>query len=529
MPANPTKIDPTRSITLRRSFAQKLTVEFSKLKTAMWKLLVEEDALGLVPDKLPFAINKESHEYSSTQFNIGDGIDRVAVGEVLTEIQRLKQSLSPEDVIRIGNTPHVTVRYGLLDLSTTFDGVKALLSEYGEVKVRLGKLSLFAIPGKEVLKVEVESEQLREMNSRLKMLPNVQDFPLYQPHITVAYLQPGTGAKYLNDNPLEGRELSFDKVVFSTSTGETTKLSLRSPLTANKRWKFKTQTEAVTAFDEWLGKQVNESILSQAEANRWKRYIERGFEKGANRAFVDVQKGARRTTTDIARGEGFIEGQREQFLRTALGRLAASEKVKLLSRSALDNVQGMADDLKNKARQILTDGLVRGLSPRGIADSLWNQLDISKQRADTIAFTELVRAHAEGQLEAMELLGVKTVGVAVEWVTAKDPCKACEPLKGIVLKLTEARGMLPRHPRCRCAWVPANVGENEGIKSVQKRSMTKIKKAIKRSQKEAGDSEEWGPNKEISKKRPASTLNTLCCDDHLLVFSKLLGQIGEQK
>ena len=27
------------------------------------------------------------------------------------------------------------------------------------------------------------------------------------------------------------------------------------------------------------------------------------------------------------------------------------------------------------------------------------------------------------------------------------------------MSVSEARGLIPRHPNCRCAWIPANVGE----------------------------------------------------------------------
>ena len=50
---------------------------------------------------------------------------------------------------------------------------------------------------------------------------------------------------------------------------------------------------------------------------------------------------------------------------------------------------------------------------------------------------------------AFEALGVEELGVAVEWATAGDEavCELCEALEGVVLKIEEARGMLPRHVR----------------------------------------------------------------------------------
>lgn len=91
-----------------------------------------------------------------------------------------------------------------------------------------------------------------------------------------------------------------------------------------------------------------------------------------------------------------------------------------------------------------------------------------------------IRAHAEGQLDALERLGVTSVGVAVEWSTAGDDrvCPLCRPLEGVVYKVSEAHGLLPRHPRCRCAFLPANVGESS---TQQLKRKGEIEAAIRRS------------------------------------------------
>jgi len=135
-----------------------------------------------------------------------------------------------------------------------------------------------------------------------------------------------------------------------------------------------------------------------------------------------------------------------------------------------------------------------------------------------VARTEIIRTHAEGQLDAFERLGVTEVGVMAEWITADDErvCPLCKSLDGVVLKVKEARGLLPRHTNCRCAWTPANVGEDE---SKQKRSKSAIQKAIdasygaessKRTIAEQKLLSSWGgADKLISKKRPESVFNQL--------------------
>ena len=55
-------------------------------------------------------------------------------------------------------------------------------------------------------------------------------------------------------------------------------------------------------------------------------------------------------------------------------------------------------------------------------------------------------------------------------------CPLCMDLEGVVLDLKkEARGIIPRHPNCRCAFRPANIGED---RSKQIRSKLEIDKAF---------------------------------------------------
>ena len=125
----------------------------------------------------------------------------------------------------------------------------------------------------------------------------------------------------------------------------------------------------------------------------------------------------------------------------------------------------------------------------------------------------------------MELLGVEEVGIAVEWSTSglgatalgnPSPCKLCEALQGIVMTIREARGLLPRHPRCLCGFIPANVGEDT---KEQKRSKAEISKAIDRSLQAEAPSKRtlaqqrqrsrWaGAGKRVRKRRPKELVAT---------------------
>ena len=91
----------------------------------------------------------------------------------------------------------------------------------------------------------------------------------------------------------------------------------------------------------------------------------------------------------------------------------------------------------------------------------------------------------------------------VEWSTAGDDrvCEACLPMEGVVLKLSEAHNMIPRHPNCRCSFIPANVGESRGE---QVRGKAKIERQIDLSARLAGDTFDVGI--EIDAYRPRSLI-----------------------
>jgi len=102
------------------------------------------------------------------------------------------------------------------------------------------------------------------------------------------------------------------------------------------------------------------------------------------------------------------------------------------------------------------------LSVEDIASLVAGRIDaIGLNRARMIARTEIVRAHAEGTLDRYEQYGVSAVGALVEWDSGAH-CPICTGLQQRdngygpgVYTLEQARGLIPVHPNCTCAWSPA--------------------------------------------------------------------------
>jgi len=74
---------------------------------------------------------------------------------------------------------------------------------------------------------------------------------------------------------------------------------------------------------------------------------------------------------------------------------------------------------------------------------------LHRQRADMIARTETARAQSEGTLEGYTEAGIERV----EFLAAAGCCPICADLNGSRFDMAEARGMIPVHTGCRCAWL----------------------------------------------------------------------------
>jgi SPP1 gp7 family putative phage head morphogenesis protein len=256
------------------------------------------------------------------------------------------------------------------------------------------------------------------------------------------------------------------------------KAQTRNALIDNTRWKFHTTSEQVEAFKAWLKQQVQSQIRGQTMDQLWQQYIMQGYAKGQGRAFEDATAAEKALGQTMGEPMDFFEGTKAQFLRSAFANPISIDRVKQLAGRVFTELDGVTQLMAIRMSRTLLDGLVQGQSPRDIGRDLSKAVDVGRERALTIARTEIIRAHAEGQLDGFDALGIEEVGAAVEWSTAddEDVCPDCEQLDGVVLTTDEARGMLPQHPNCRCAWIPANVGEDT---KGQKRSKSAISTILK--------------------------------------------------
>jgi len=92
----------------------------------------------------------------------------------------------------------------------------------------------------------------------------------------------------------------------------------------------------------------------------------------------------------------------------------------------------------------------QGLKGKEYLDKFNKYYDrLQKERCELIARTEANRSVNEGYLDSLE----GTEYEEVEISSAFDACDECLDMAGHKYTRDEARGLLPKHPRCRCHWI----------------------------------------------------------------------------
>jgi SPP1 gp7 family putative phage head morphogenesis protein len=93
---------------------------------------------------------------------------------------------------------------------------------------------------------------------------------------------------------------------------------------------------------------------------------------------------------------------------------------------------------------------------RDLSRTLAERVDVGIKRARVLTRTEVISAHAEATLNSYTEAGLEGVEIDAEFSSTDDNkrCPKCADLERRVYTIAEARGVIPVHPNCRCAFVP---------------------------------------------------------------------------
>ena len=116
----------------------------------------------------------------------------------------LRNSIKIEDVIKYEYHNHITILYGVDDkvlnniYNDIYTFVRMISDKYENIKFMFDKISLFENDDFDVIKIDINSEDLIVVNKLIKDNFNYKNnHPIYHPHFTLAYVKSGEGKKYL--------------------------------------------------------------------------------------------------------------------------------------------------------------------------------------------------------------------------------------------------------------------------------------------------------------------------------------------
>jgi len=241
---------------------------------------------------------------------------------------------------------------------------------------------------------------------------------------------------------------------------------------------FPRQSDKVSAFIEWLQRQVDRGILEVRDRNRigdsieqtWQNiFLEDTYKRGVIRGNYELRRGGFPGVQSLdARGG----------INVVMGLPMHVDRLGVLYTRAFNDLKGITDAMDTQISRVLVQGLADGDGPRliarklsatvggtstqglGITDSLGRFIP-AERRAEILARTEIIRAHHHGMMQEYRNWGVEGVEVQAEFRTAGDDrvCPDCESLEGRVYSLADAQELIPVHPMCRCIVLPARPGD----------------------------------------------------------------------
>jgi hypothetical protein len=128
------------------------------------------------------------------------------------------------------NQIHCTVLYGI-ESSSSYK-IRKIVNKFKEFSVTLNKITFFEQENCDVMKIDVDSDYLHEMNSIVKKNVDYQNnYKEYVPHCTIAYLKKGIKENLkFDENHFIGLSQTVYDLEFSSKDGSRELIKLKGNL-----------------------------------------------------------------------------------------------------------------------------------------------------------------------------------------------------------------------------------------------------------------------------------------------------------
>lgn len=159
----------------------------------------------------------KTYSYSSSQIDLPQEISERIYQFGLDNVPKSK--LDEKDGRQKINDIHCTLKFGYN--FSDYKLIEPFIKLFNPFKIRLGKISLFKKPDQDVVKIEVEKTyELMSLNKFLtNNTDNVETFPNFDPHVTIAFSKPNECNNLIGDSTFEGEEILVNVIMFSNTEG----------------------------------------------------------------------------------------------------------------------------------------------------------------------------------------------------------------------------------------------------------------------------------------------------------------------
>jgi hypothetical protein len=121
--------------------------------------------------------------------------------------------------------PHITILYGLID--TYIQQIKRIANEFGRpIRLKLGLMSKFEHDREDILKIDIVSNDLKELNDKISKLPNENTYSEYDPHLTIGYFKKDAIDKFIGNSDFKDKRFVSDHFYVTDKDNKKIKINI---------------------------------------------------------------------------------------------------------------------------------------------------------------------------------------------------------------------------------------------------------------------------------------------------------------
>lgn len=231
-------------------------------------------------------------------------------------------------------------------------------------------------------------------------------------------------------------------------------------LTTNRKYDFGSDQAKVAAFTAWFEQALNKALFGRDLGKDFDSASQRFW--GNSFANIAYRRGLLKAVADLRKAGGKVA---PSYMKGAIARNQHVEALKKLYARQFDSLRNITREVSKQIGETLAKGLAQGMGPMALAKMLTDRVEkIGLTRARLLARTEVISAFGEATLGGYADAGIVGVELEAELLTAEDDrvCDICEAAAQKEYTIETARGVIPLHPNCRCAWAP-KITNGKGI------------------------------------------------------------------